>query len=198
MCGGVLDEREYGAVNSPGYPGKYPHGRDCSWLVRVPLNKRIVFHFATLQIESHSTCNFDFVQVFDGQSDRDPLLGKFCNTTSPPPLTTSGSQALIHFHSDDTMNDNGFHITYATIPQIPGCGGTLTAEKGSLSSPNFPENYDNNVECEWIIRVHPLDRIEIKFSVFDLEDHSKCRFDYIEIRYGSPLFCSVQGLRSKL
>lgn len=124
------------------------------------------------------------MEVFDGQREMDPLLGKFCNTTTPPPLITSGSYALIHFHSDETFTDHGFHITYASVPGIPGCGGTLTAEKGSISSPNFPERYENNVECDWIIRVHPLERIEIEFTVFDLETHNRCRFDYLEIREG--------------
>ena len=150
--------------------------------MQVPLGKRTQFHFATLQIESHPNCNFDYLEVFDGQRESDPLLGKFCNSTSPPPLTSSGPQTLIHFHSDESMTDHGFHITYSSVPGIPGCGGALTSEKGSFSSPNFPDRYDNNVECDWSIRVHPLDRILISFSVFDLEDHSKCQFDYLEIR----------------
>lgn len=56
--------------------------------------------------------------------------------------------------------------------------------------------YENNVECDWLLRVHPLERIQIKFTLFDLEAHSRCRFDYLELRDGdnseSPLinrFC---------
>jgi len=164
--------------------------------VKVPLGKRIQFHFATLQIETHTDCSYDYLEIFDGQLENNALLGKFCNSTSPPPLTTSGSYSLLHFHSDDSLTDHGFHITYSAVPGIPGCGGTLTSEKGSFNSPNFPERYDNNVECDWLIRVHPLERIQIKFTVFDLEHHSRCRWDYLEIRDGdseqSPLinrFC---------
>ncbi|CAG2112441.1 unnamed protein product, partial [Medioppia subpectinata] len=184
VCGGELEEKEYGSINSPGYPGKYAHNRDCYWLVRVPLGKRIQFHFATLQIERHPDCSFDYVEVFDGQRDVDVVLGKYCNSTTPPPLISSGPFALIHFHSDDSMSDNGFHITYSSVPGIPGCGGTLTSEKGSFNSPNFPDKYENNVICDWIIRIHPLERIEIRFTLFDLENHNKCNFDYLEIREG--------------
>ncbi len=109
--------------------------------MRVPLGKRIQFHFATLQIETHSDCSFDYLEIIDGQRENDALLGKFCNTTTPPPLTTSGSYSLLHFHSDDSMTDHGFHITYSAVPGIPGCGGTLTGEKGSFTSPNFPDRY---------------------------------------------------------
>ncbi len=31
VCGGELGVREYGSVNSPGYPGNYAHNRDCFW-----------------------------------------------------------------------------------------------------------------------------------------------------------------------
>jgi cubilin len=31
VCGGQLGVREYGSVNSPGYPGNYAHNRDCFW-----------------------------------------------------------------------------------------------------------------------------------------------------------------------
>ncbi|XP_054159895.1 LOW QUALITY PROTEIN: cubilin-like [Oppia nitens] len=197
VCGGELEPKDYGSVNSPGYPGKYPHNRDCYWLIRVPLGKRIQFHFATLQIEAHLTCGFDYIELFDGQRESDPLLGKFCNTSTPAPLTSAGAYVLMHFHSDDSFNDNGFHITYASVAGIPGCGGTLTAEKGTLSSPNFPNRYENNIDCDWIIRVHPMERIEIKFSLFDLESHNQCSFDFLEIREGdnseSPLINRLCG-----
>jgi hypothetical protein len=56
--------------------------------------------------------------------------------------------------------------------------------------------YENNIECDWLLRVHPLERIQIKFTLFDLEAHTRCRFDYLELRDGdnseSPLinrFC---------
>lgn len=59
--------------------------------------------------------------------------------------------------------------------------------------------FDFILECDWLIRVHPLERIEIKFTLFDLETHAKCRWDYLEIRDGdnseSPLinrFCGQQ------
>ena len=55
-------------------------------------------------------------QIYDGLLDTDPLLGRFCSTADPPPVTTSGPYARIYFHSDASLSDTGFHITYTAVP----------------------------------------------------------------------------------
>ncbi|XP_065577284.1 cubilin-like isoform X11 [Artemia franciscana] len=184
VCGGVLPEANHGVINSPSYPGKYPPNRDCYWTVQVPPGKRIQFTFATLQMEHHDNCTFDFLEVRDGSHDYSPLLGKFCSTGNPAPLITSGRTALVYFHSDMALSDHGFHITYASIPAIPGCGGLLTAPEGTVSSPNHPDSYDHNLVCEWIIRAPVGERLQLQFGEMQLEISTVCRFDYVEIRDG--------------
>ena len=60
------------------------------------------------------------------------------------------------------------------VSGIPGCGGLLTAPNGQFSSPQHPETYANNLDCEWLIRVPQGDRIELNFLSFDLERHTTC------------------------
>jgi cubilin len=108
-----LVEGTHGAINSPGYPGRYPNGRDCYWQVYAPYGKRIMFQFATMRLETHPNCSYDFVKVYDGITTNSPEIGSYCTTSVPPPLETGGSFALIHFHSDAMANDVGFHITWA-------------------------------------------------------------------------------------
>ena len=64
VCGGEINQATHGAINSPGYPGHYPLNRDCYWTISAPLGKRLQFNFATLQLEHHNNCSFDFLQVF--------------------------------------------------------------------------------------------------------------------------------------
>lgn len=63
VCGGVVRDRAHGSIATPGYPEKYPLNRDCSWTIYAELGKRIQFHFATLRIENHPNCSFDYVEV---------------------------------------------------------------------------------------------------------------------------------------
>ena len=78
----------------------------------------------------------------------------------------------------------GFRITYNTIapptteppttrpttattqpPTQAGCGGRLTTASGSLQSPNWPQTYPVDIECEWTIELpDPNNRISLSFN----------------------------------
>ncbi|XP_068206241.1 LOW QUALITY PROTEIN: cubilin-like, partial [Palaemon carinicauda] len=198
VCGQDISRQEYGSINSPGYPGRYPINRDCYYTIRVRPGKRIRFHFATLQIEHHPNCSFDFLEVRDGLTETGHSIGKFCSTQAPAPLTTSGSEAFIHFHSDYSATDTGFHISFSAEPGIPGCGGLLTNDMGEFSPPTLSDQYEHNLHCEWQIRVPQGETVSLTFSEFHLERHHACRWDYVEIRDGgspdSPLIRRACGL----
>ncbi|XP_032808661.2 CUB and sushi domain-containing protein 3-like isoform X1 [Petromyzon marinus] len=50
------------------------------------------------------------------------------------------------------------------------CGAALTGPSGTITSPNFPVQYDNNAQCVWTITAsRPSKVIEINFEEFDLE-----------------------------
>lgn len=192
-CGGSFTNVDHGTISSPGFPNPYPTSKDCKWKIQVSFSKRIQLNFATLQIGNHDECHYDWLKVYDGPTTDDPTLVTYCNSSSPPPLVTSGSFAMLHFHSDDIPSDSGgFQITFSSTPGTPNCGGFLTSDKGTISSPNFPLKYDKLLDCEWSIRIRsPGDKIELKFTQIDLEYHPRCDHDYIEIRDGigpeSPL-----------
>ncbi|XP_060950209.1 cubilin [Limanda limanda] len=183
VCGSELTS-PYGNLNSPGYPGNYPPSRDCYWTVIVEPNKLITFAFGTLSLEHHPDCNYDFLEIRDGLLPEDPVLGKYCSTASPPPLQTTGPAAWIHFHSDFSVSDRGFHITYTTSPSDPGCGGTFTDSEGIIISPNWPNDYAHNRQCIYLIRLPLGERVALNFTHMNLESHSGCAFDYVEVRDG--------------
>lgn len=140
VCGGLINNQTHGSINSPGYPGLYPHNRDCEWLIEVTPGKRIQLVFATFRIESHPNCSYglcsfltcytdtklpifpisnpDYFQVRDGLEENAPILAFYCNSTLPPPIISSGPYLTIRFHTDDSSSDTGFHITFAEVPGI--------------------------------------------------------------------------------
>ncbi|RVE59186.1 hypothetical protein OJAV_G00201620 [Oryzias javanicus] len=183
VCGGELTAT-YGNINSPGYPGNYPPGRDCYWMVTVNPGLLITFAFGTLNLESHPNCSFDFLEIRDGLQPADPVLGKFCSTGTPAPLQTTGPFAWIHFHSDLTVSDRGFHVTYTTSPSDPGCGGTFTDSEAIIISPNWPNNYAHNRQCIYLIQLPSNEKVALNFTDMDLETHSGCSLDYVEVRDG--------------
>lgn len=69
-----------------------------------------------------------------------------------------------------------------TFAGVYGCGGTLTTSEGYFHSPDHPNQYQSNLICEWLIRVPLNERIRLKFDSLDIEHHSTCRWDFIEVR----------------
>lgn len=63
ICGGNITATSHGTIASPGSPGRYPTNRDCIWRISAPPGKRIEFHFFTMQLEEHTTCQYDYLAV---------------------------------------------------------------------------------------------------------------------------------------
>lgn len=48
------------------------------------------------------------------------------------------------------------------------CGGKYTASSGTIHSPNYPNNYDKNDICGWLIDIDENYVIELDFEDVDL------------------------------
>lgn len=64
----------------------------------------------------------------------------------------------------------------------PNCGGSLNQTDGILISPNYPNNYDHNGDCVWVISIPVNQQIALNFTDFAMESSSTCLYDYIEVR----------------
>uniref|UniRef100_A0A8D3D8R2 CUB and Sushi multiple domains 1 n=1 Tax=Scophthalmus maximus TaxID=52904 RepID=A0A8D3D8R2_SCOMX len=58
------------------------------------------------------------------------------------------------------------------------CFFNFTAPSGTILSPNYPEEYGNNLNCVWLIISEPGSRIHLLFSDFDLEP----QFDWLVVK----------------
>lgn len=52
---------------------------------------------------------------------------------------------------------------------------------GTIRSPGYPENYQSDKDCAWVISAENGKQIELIVKHFELE--SGCAFDSLEIRY---------------
>lgn len=206
-------------IESPGFPHHYPESRDCRWDFVAEYGKRFQFIFTYLDIEPHYNCSFDYLEFKDSiqvsSDSQSNLIARFCNWTSsqdntvPPPITTSGSFASVHFHSDPGIGAKGFQLVYNQVAGI--CGGLLTGSSGTIRPPtNIQQSangrmrlvYEHNLSCDWLIRVLPDERISLRFLTFQLENENQlinsnrsrtCMFDYIEIFDGQTFESPSKG-----
>nr|XP_005988168.1 PREDICTED: membrane frizzled-related protein [Latimeria chalumnae] len=115
-CGGLLTRAE-GTFSSPEHPNLYPHQQLCLWQILVSEGHVIELTFQNFSLEeSHPGCNFDFVEIHDGTgANAGNLLGRYCGSQLPPPLTSSRHVMTVLFIADDDITDSGFFATYRAI-----------------------------------------------------------------------------------
>ncbi|MEZ5083806.1 MAG: M14 family zinc carboxypeptidase [Bacteroidales bacterium] len=73
-------------------------------------NGSITAEFTLFDIEYQSSCNYDWLQIFDGPTTSAPLIGEFCGTNSPGTVYsthTTGSLTFV-FHSDYSVTGPGW------------------------------------------------------------------------------------------
>ncbi|XP_019617769.1 PREDICTED: CUB and sushi domain-containing protein 3-like [Branchiostoma belcheri] len=74
------------------------------------------------------------------------------------------------------------------LPGVSGCGGNLTAPFGGpVTSPNYPGNYGDNQDCEWLITVPVGSLIRLTFHSFYLEQG----YDFLRIYDGASASVAV-------
>uniref|UniRef100_H2LYN2 Metalloendopeptidase n=1 Tax=Oryzias latipes TaxID=8090 RepID=H2LYN2_ORYLA len=111
VCGGKV-ERDHGQIQSPNYPDDYQSNKMCVWRITVPESFNVGLSFQSFEIEKHDSCAYDYVEVRDGGSGSDPLLGRFCGYDKPGDLKSSSNKLWLKFVSDGSVNKAGFAASF--------------------------------------------------------------------------------------
>ena len=81
-------------------------------------------------------------------------------------ISSTSNKMLVEFRSDDSDESQGF---YASIHySSKECEAGLDMTKKTIQSPNFPDLYDNNLACKWLISVPHGSHITLKFLQLDV------------------------------
>ena len=77
------------------------------------------------------------------------------------------------------------------------CSYSLTGVRGNVTSPDYPQHYEHDLDCSWTITLSDGYYIYLHFEDFHLEDGgSHCPYDYVQIFDGSlALWGSTDPLR---
>ena len=73
---------------------------------------RIKLTFEAFNLESHSTCKYDFVQISEGSEEE-----KYCGNVKPSPIISSGNTMNVTFHSDRSVNRSGFKASWEAVTE---------------------------------------------------------------------------------
>merc|ERR1712142_558539 len=109
-------------------------------------------------------------------------MGTFCGTTIPKQVRSSGQYLYMTFHSDGSVTKRGFMGKYKSVRK--GCDMYHTDFEGICKSPNYPKNYDNNMDCIKSFKAREGEIIELTMEDFEVEYNSNCAYDYVTVYDG--------------
>lgn len=108
-CGGVL-LGPFGSLKSPNYPNLYGKDQYCRWKISVPVNKKVLIRFKSLNTEYKN----DYVMVSDAKTKT--LITVLSGVNQNEMMFTSSSNEMeIKFISDSDREGIGFEATYEQV-----------------------------------------------------------------------------------
>ena len=182
---------------------------DFTWRVTVDPERFVrLFFYQQFSIERdpESGACISALLIYDGYDENAPLIGEYCGESRPVRprfIFATGNVVFIRFNSRYTSEGSFFRMRWDAVispgnPLIPvtppsngnssgvQCGGEFFVTESNwtmVTSPGFPNNYDNNLNCIWTLTSDPHFRIALTLITVDMEA-GNCQFDRIEVNDG--------------
>ena len=99
-------------ITSQNYPNTYDSSTDCQLMITFDANAIVSLTFEDFNVESHSSCRYDYLAVHDGSSISSQIIGsKLCGTIPVgTTMNSTGNVINLHFVSDGSVTKTGFKI----------------------------------------------------------------------------------------
>ncbi|CAM2070666.1 Pre-peptidase C-terminal domain-containing protein [Sulfidibacter corallicola] len=110
-------QAESGIFIDSGRYGSYANDENRVMTIVPPSGNPLTFTFGAFSMEpSDRTCLYDYLEIYDGTDTSAPLVGTYCNISSPGKVTaTNPSGALtFRFVSDDNTIGHGWAAHFST------------------------------------------------------------------------------------
>ncbi|NWX82451.1 CUBN protein, partial [Nothoprocta pentlandii] len=184
-CGGILHS-DSGVIKSPHWPQNFPPNTRCTWTIITHESKHLEMNFhRNFHIpDSSGSCRSSYIKVWRGSGDEEAaLLARGCGSSAPDPVVAPNNVITTVFQSQDAPGQ-GFSASF-----MSRCGVNFTGPAGRIVSPNYPSQYDDNLNCTYIIDRGPEALVILEFDTFHLEAPSLlggvCPYDGLSVFRGS-------------
>ncbi|ELW49304.1 Tolloid-like protein 2 [Tupaia chinensis] len=141
-CGGDIT-KDAGQIQSPNYPDDYTPSKECVWRITVSEGFHVGLTFQAFEIERHDNCAYDYLEIRDGPTGDDALIGHFCGYEKPEDVKSSSNRLWLKFVSDGSINKAGFAANFFKGRQL----GTWDVG-GVENRPGSPLPTEVD-ECSW-------------------------------------------------
>ncbi|XP_047145199.1 uncharacterized protein LOC124818397 [Hydra vulgaris] len=155
--------------------------QSCLWKIEVLNTTSITFNFKVFFI----LCKNGFLAFYDGHKSfqSSSSVYKAClsyDYEELSPIKLNYNKIWVYFVSNSSSTEDNFHIEY-----FSECNQEVYLNAGepyAIESPNFPNNYFDNLNCEWhLYAPKAINKLDIIFKNFAIESSSddSCSNDFL-------------------
>ena len=153
---GITQTNCNGTLYDVGGPiGGYYSSSNSSITIAPLGSDQITLNFTQFDVEAPSTtvsCNYDYLEIFDGPDQLSPSLGQYCNvlTGNPGTIVSSGGAITILLYSDGGVEGAGFAVDWnCTFPQLAPVSSFELSDSVSCNSTIAFTDLSSNGPLSW-------------------------------------------------
>lgn len=160
--------------------------QNCLWNIEVRNTTSLTFDFNVFYVK----CEDGYLDFYDGDMPfkNSVLLKRVClkdEDEEVPILKLNYNTMWLNFVSNSSSTEVGFNIQY-----FSECDQVIHLQKGEsldISSPNYPNNYFNNLQCVWTLYAPDTEgSFQVRVNEFKIESSQdtgrSCPDDIVRIK----------------
>lgn len=193
ICGGAVTTPTVIRSKVSRNDGFHPPNMECLWNITAPVGKKIIVKFIILDMEYHSECVFDNVQLFNGKYPAlEERIVNLCGniTSKVPVISIPNRYGLIKSTTDDSSNSKGFT---AEIYFRENCDRDILLGLLNLTTHLSIGSFKNLMDCNLKIRGPVGYKLKITFDSFHVQSCERCECDFLEIYDAAGPFGDLIG-----
>ncbi|ELT95307.1 hypothetical protein CAPTEDRAFT_201465, partial [Capitella teleta] len=178
----------------------------CVFQVDAGHDRVVKIDFLSVTLTVDADCSESRITLQYAAPGTGTALDEFCTMQRHSWLSANQQVTLTFEASGNSQLDEGFSarinfiektIARKSMTSLVTNGSKcsdikLTAPSGIFQSPNYPDKYDNDLDCYWIITV-ASGQIELHFDEFDVEPETSCSYDSLTVYDGRSMTSSMLG-----
>lgn len=143
------------------------------WKIVAPESKAIRLTPEEMNIESHSECNWDALNILEDGSS----IHEYCGYDMTV-IESTTNELTLKFTSDSSVQRYGFDLNIEFF--IP-CINQDVRYAGMIDFTDDDGNYPHSICRTWTIHAPETRNIKLTPSVMDIEEHSECIWDSLTV-----------------
>lgn len=148
----------------------YLNNTSCTYVISQPQQYAVNISLKYLASQE----DHDYLRFWDGHPSQNILLEELSGNISNTSYSFNTDSLYITFETDDSITDQGWHLSFSSSKEGFGCGTHITHDpEGEIYDNSDTNNYRDNMSCNWAIRIKNVPSITFTFEEFDIspEDH---------------------------